>query len=566
MNDSDERQLALCIERTAQQHGGCVPKQQRLLLMAKYKLSESTFYRRQRAILGTIQDDGSVLVRPRRFRFTPEMLPYFAPQRNRYLKDVHKELKADFGKNFDNFPSYEHFTKLVKREIDTDWYAEVRFGIPDGRNFQQRILDEHAEPGQRWSLDVKHTRAPVTPDGKYDPQWGWIISVLDHGTRKIAADMFVVGVVSARDILTVLGMAARAMGGMPEVLLYDNAGENLDAGVTDWVEKCETHIITINSHHKNENGKSENFNGNVLEDRCTRLFPNNSRSPVDINQAPYVAPGAPVIEASEARRLIRDVIDEYNDRVHGATGVTPNQYLKSARQEGQMWLFEVDAAHLRQAAMPDDYKKSVPGAPKGSKKIGPLGVAFKGKWYRSVTPEDDGADPALRQSYFSFAGKTGRVVFLRYWPDNLSRIEVFDLDGITWLCSAVPHKDVPTADKRSNAARNAAVDSSVRHIHQQGEDHAAARVKTVPRPDGTSTPVEVDEDRPKARPKKEKRPKASSRNKHQSHVPDDPTQQAARGHGGPDHDDGPIHDSGLRRIGRRELLRNLPPDDEDDTA
>lgn len=196
----------------------------------------------------------------------------------------------------------------------------------------------------------------------------------------------------------------------------------------------------------------------------------------------------------------------------------------------------------------------------------PLGVAFKGKWYRSVTPEDDGADARTRRSYFSFAGNTGRVVFLRYWPDDLSRIDVFDTDGITWLCSAVPHKDASTADKRSNAARNAAVDSSVRHIHQQGEDHAAARVKTVPRPDGTSTPVEVDEDRPKARPKREKRPKASSRNKHQSHVPDDTAQDAPRGQGGPDHDDGPSRDSGLRRIGRRELLRNLPPDDEDDIA
>lgn len=229
-----------------------------------------------------------------------------------------------------------------------------------------------------------------------------------------------------------------------------------------------------------------------------------------------------------------------------------------------MWLFEVDAAHLRQAAMPDDYKKSVPGAPKGSKKIGPLGVAFKGKWYRSVTPEDDGADPALRQSYFSFAGKTGRVVFLRYWPDDLSRIEVFDLDGITWLGSAVPHKDLPTADKRSNNARNAAVDSSVRHIHQQGENHAAVRVKTVRRPDGTSTPVEVDEDRPKARPKKEKRPRATSRNKHQSHIPDHADQAGSSAAN--DHDDSPGESSGLRRIGRRELLRNLPPDDEDDIA
>ncbi len=122
-----DRQFAQQLRDLRKEHPNGLPGELIKTLVEDYKLgSRATFYRRQAQILGEPDSTGVKKLRRGTFVITEEMHKHFPPQLSPRLEDVRLRLKKHFPDS--NVPKYPHFTKVVKRHIDTDWYRKIRLG------------------------------------------------------------------------------------------------------------------------------------------------------------------------------------------------------------------------------------------------------------------------------------------------------------------------------------------------------------------------------------------------------------------------------------------------------
>lgn len=160
---------------------------------------------------------------------------------------------------------------------------------------------------QSWSIDYM---SDATADGRRLR----IFNVVDDYTREAATD--VNRSINALGMIEVLEQFAADRGAYPKMITCDNGPEFISDAFDQWAADHAVKINFIEPGRPVQNCYIESFNGR-MRDEC-------------LNQNWFT-------DADDGRRIITAWTDEYNDdREHGALGMTPREFARSAMESAEI--------------------------------------------------------------------------------------------------------------------------------------------------------------------------------------------------------------------------------------
>jgi len=322
------------------------------------------------------------------------------------LADAHRDLAA----NDPTLPSYHTFRRGVAA-CDPGVAAAVtrKGGAP--ALVKSRVYLKVAVPrrNQRWVMDSQEIPVWVLPPRGSKPIKAWQTTALDEATRTVMATVVTPSRPTSDDVVACIAAGIRGVtlddgtfiGGVPDEIAWDNAGEFLSEQVTQMALQLAFTGTAVNPYAPYEKGKIESWHRTVQNELYAKL-PGNSHGPRTFSGGHYWNPADTrqllSFDMLVARALVW--VEHYNyERPHSSLG---------GRAPLAVWL--ADRAGVRTVGDDALYEAMLRGD--ATRKVGKEGVRFHNIDY---------VDPGLNDLF-------GRRVEVRYMPHDDSHIEVF-LDG-----------------------------------------------------------------------------------------------------------------------------------------
>jgi putative transposase len=281
-------------------------------------------------------------------------------------------------------------------------------------------------------------------------------TVIDDASRRIMSVLLTMERPNTETLLVTVANGVRIrsdngiqVGGVPIELHSDNGGEFKSAGYRQALAALGVQRTTTYPYMKHLNGKVERVQRTIQEQFVAGLI-GYAHAGKTLSRKDLFGIDGPILTEESFTELLYGWIDEYNnDRVHTSIRSTPNA--KWASYAGPLRAPDEEA--LRMVMLAADRPR----------KVQQRGVFFNNSYYTSAP----------------LAQWIGRDVQVRYFPDEVRLVEVFDLKG-NWITSAYNQATLTDAQAEQIRQEARAALTDVRQLQRRAAERRRAEALADP--------------------------------------------------------------------------------------